>query len=438
MEAREVGTGGGVPARPDGTGRERVAVAGAVAVSRSQQVGLGDAQAPGGGDTGADGSPSRPSKNNRHVGSDPIEPSDLPGPSRRPLAVEAGATLRDEARAVKVGPGDVVPLSKIGADDLDPDDEIQARPTYRVVREWRRWMLSYRNSHIEYESDEGETVRAPLENSYQTDYARRYYARMKDLERAVEREYESLTTVMLTFTASHRNAEGLWRCPADHISDVRDGWDTARKHLYDVLDGYRWEYARILEPHRDGYGHLHVALFIEADELEAERFRPVMESHVGRVGSAGSEAHGLDQAGLGDAVSVSAELDSLAGYLSEYLGAFADGTALDRPMNEQTFLAVTWATNSRRLDFSNGAQSLIADERFRRETGLRPEDRGEADSGDESAPSGGATEEGPTWTVDALCEVEGREPNYYDPTAGGIRGGPIDGRDGVDPPRRVD
>lgn len=354
--------------------------------------------------------------------------------------MEEGATLRDEARAVKVGPGDVVPLSKIGASGLDPDDEIQARPTYRVVREWRRWMRSYRNSHIEYESDEGETVRTPLENSYQTEYAKRYYARMKDLERAVSREFDSLTTVMLTFTASHRNAEGGWRCPADHMSDVRDGWNTARKHLYDVLDGHRWEYARILEPHRDGYGHLHVAVFVETDGLDAERFRPVMESHVGRVESAGSEAHSLDELKLGDTVSVGddGEIDSLAGYLSEYLGAFTDGTALDRPMNEQAFLAVTWATNSRRLDFSNGAQALIADERFRRETGLRPEDRGGDESGDERAASDGATDEGPTWEVRALCEVEGREPSYYDPTSGGVEGGPIDGRDGVDPPRLVD
>jgi hypothetical protein len=354
--------------------------------------------------------------------------------------VQAGTSLRDEARAVKVGPGDVVPLSKIGDDGLDPDDEIQARPTYRVVREWRRWMRSYRNSHIEYQDDDGEVVRAPLENSYQTEYAKRYYARMKDLERAVEREFESLTTVMLTFTASHRNAEGQWRCPADHISDVRDGWDTARKRLYDVLDGYRWEYARILEPHQDGYGHLHVAVFVEADDLEAERFRPVMQSHVDRVASAGSEAHGLDQAGLGDTVSVGGdgEIDSLAGYLSEYLGAFTDGTALDRPMNEQVFLAVTWATNSRRLDFSNGAQALIADERFRRETGLRPEDRGGDESDGERPASDGGESEESGWTVRRLCEVADGGPNYYDPTAGGIRAGPIDGRAGVDPPRRVD
>jgi hypothetical protein len=406
-------------------------------MSRSGAPGAhGPLQGPEGADTPADGSDSWPSKNNRQGPSHTLQPDDLPGPSLRPLSVQEGTTLRDEARAVKAPTG-MSPLSKIGAEHLEPSAEIQARPTYRVVREWRRWMRDYRDSHIEFVSDEGETVRAPLENSYQTDYARRYYARMKDLERGVEREYESLTTVMLTFTASHRNAEGRWRCPADHMSDVRDGWDTARKHLYRVLDGYRWEYARIMEPHRDGYGHLHVAVFVEADELDAERFRPVMESHVGRVKSAGSEAHDVGREGLGDTVSVSGEIDNLAGYLSEYLGAFAEGTALERPVHEQVFLATTWATNTRRLDFSNGAQSLIAGERFRRETGLRPEDRGGGESGAESDESGAESDAGPTWQVDSLCSVEGRAPNYYDPTSGGVEGGPIDGRSGVDPPRRV-
>jgi hypothetical protein len=343
--------------------------------------------------------------------------------------VREGTSLRDEARAVRFGPGEVVPLSQLDATEIDGDPEVQARPTYRVVSEWRRWMLNYRNSHIEYESDEGETVRAPLENSYQDRYARRYYGRLKDLERGVEREYESLTPVMLTFTASHRNAEGGWRCPADHLRDVMDGWDAARKHLYHVLDGYRWEYARILEPHEDGYGHLHVAVFVETDALDAERFRPVIRSHVERCGPAGSEAHGLDEVGLGDTVSIAGggEVADLGCYLAEYLGLYGDESALDAPMNVQTFHAVTWATNSRRLDFSNGAQALIADERFRRETGLRPEDRG----GEES---GGSADDGPTWTVGRLCEVEGREPRYYDPTSGGVEAGPIDGRSGVDPP----
>jgi hypothetical protein len=378
------------------------------------------------------------------------------------VSVREGTTLRDECRSIKPGEFEKpVPMDRWEG-DVPMHAEIQARPTYRVVEEWRRWMIGYRNSHIEYESPDGETVRGPLENSYQDRYNRRYYARLKDLERGIEREFDSLTTVMLTFTASHRNAEGNWRCPADHMRDVVDGWDVARKELYRALAGCRWEYARILEPHADGYGHLHVAVFVEdaGDELDAERFRSTMEAHVRACSSAGPEAHTNEGCGDHDVaqggcdecrtpVSVNHDVGNVASYLSEYLGMYGETEALERPMNEQAFYAVTWATNTRRIAFSNGAQEIIADQKWRRETGLRAEDRGGAggaadDAGyDLDGAAGGEAEamepadDGDGWEVTRLCTVEDGGPNYYDPSAGGVKAGPIDGRSGVDPPKQV-
>ena len=393
-------------------------------------------------DSPADGSPSRPSKNNRQGAAEGISADELGGPSRRPVAVRENAHLRDEARAARFGPGDTAPLSEVPLEELSEQPEIQARLTHQVLSEWREWMRDYDNSHIEYLSPENEVVRAPLENSYQESYSRRYYARLKDFERGVNRQYDNLTTVMLTFSASHENANGEWRCPADHLRDVMDGWDTARKQLYQVLDGYEWEYIRILEPHADGYGHLHVGVAIDTEEIAAEAFRPVVRSHVGACDSAGSEAHELHKDGLGDTVSVNGDIDNLGSYLSEYLGIYGEEeTALDRPLTEQMFYAITWATNSRRLDFSNGGQEIIAGEEFRRETGLRPEDRGAAESdGAEAASDGsdGDGEESEGWQVDQLCHVDRGEPEYFDATAGGRLTGPIDGRSGVDPPKRVD
>jgi hypothetical protein len=139
---------------------------------------------------------------------------------------------------------------------------------------------------------------------------------------------------------------------------------------------------------------------------------------------------------------VNGDIDNLGSYLSEYLGIYGEEeTALDRPLTEQMFYAITWATNSRRLDFSNGGQEIIAGEEFRRETGLRPEDRGAAESdGAEAASDGsdGDGEESEGWQVDQLCHVDRGEPEYFDATAGGRLTGPIDGRSGVDPPKRVD
>lgn len=365
-----------------------------------------------------------PSKNNRqgpHEGAytadTAVAPGDLPdGTGLRPLSVEPGRRLRDEAVH-------------------EVSDGVQARPWYAVVSEWRDWYDDYRRSNIEYEGPEGQTVRTELENSYMPKYGKRYYAKLKDFERGVEREFEGLTTVMLTLTASHRNADGGWRCPADHMRDIMDGYDAARKQLHQTLSGRNWEYARVWEPHDSGYGHLHVAVFVEDEagraDLRAEQFEPVMNSHVRNCGPAGSEAHQVD--GDDAAVSVNDDVENLGSYISEYIGIFGDET-LERPMKEQMFYAVTWATGTRRVDFSNGAQDLMSREQFRRETGLNPEERGGQslerwkETGDPDGDDGGSG-----WDVSAICTVHSRRPEYADPTTGGVDRTAIDGREGMDP-----
>jgi hypothetical protein len=334
--------------------------------------------------------------------------------------VEPGRRLRDEAV-------------------LDVSDGPQARPWYSVVDEWREWYAGYQRSNIEFEGPDGETVRTELENSYMPQYGKRYYAKLKDFERGVAREFEDLTTAMLTFTASHRNAEGGWRCPADHMRGIMEGYDAARKQLHKTLSGRNWEYARVWEPHADGYGHLHLAIFVEDGDddpqLGAEEFRPVMESHVRNCGPAGAEAHGVE----GDAVSVRSDVENLGSYISEYIGIFGDET-LERPITEQMFYAVCWATNTRRVDFSNGAQEMMKRERvrsrFRRETdGLEPEDCPEEFEWwkrEKEKPDDG---DGGGWSVSSICTVRDRRPEYADPTTGGVETTAIAGRSGVDPPK---
>jgi hypothetical protein len=368
----------------------------------------------------ADGSGcgSRPSKNNRQGhegggGPDALGPSDLPGNTAlRPLSVEPGRALRDECV-------------------LEQSDGAQSRPWYAVLNEWREWYDDYRSMHIEYERA-GETVRSRLENSYQPRYGKRYYAKLKDLERGVSRSWDSLTTAMLTFTASTENASGSPRCPADHMRDVAEGWRTARKQLHQVLSGERWEYARVWEPHESGYGHLHVAVFVDdADDLDADTFRPVLDSHLRECESAGREAHTTE-----NAVSLNDDVENLGSYISEYIGIFGDSPT-ERPVSEQMFYAVTWATGTRRVDFSRGAQELISKEQFRRETGLRPEDRGAGDGSQSGAEGREDGAEGEGWEVDSICTVRAGSPDYADPTTGGADMTAIAGRPGMDPPRRL-
>jgi hypothetical protein len=315
---------------------------------------------------------------------------------------------------------------------------IQGRPWYAVVSEFRDWYASYERSHLEFESPEGETVRTPLQNSYQPGYGKKYYAKLKDLERGLEREYEGVTTVMLTFTASHRNDEGGWRCPADHMREIAEGYDAARKQLHQVLSGWNWEYGKVWESHADGYGHLHQAVFVEdtddSPDLEAGDFAPVMESHVKNCGPAAWEAHRP----ASGAVSVNDDVNNLGSYISEYIGIFGD-SVLDRPIEEQMFYGVAWATNTRRVDFSNGAHEVMKRERFRRETGLRPEDRGGREAFEtwkaiEAGVIGSDGGSGGGWSVESICTVRRTTPEYADPTTGGVETAEIAGRSGVDPP----
>jgi len=367
-----------------------------------------------------------------------LDPSDLPdGTGLRPISVEEGTGLRDEAVLVK---GESGPLGSLDAFDHPPDDaKLQARHVYRVVNEWREWYEGYRNAHIEYEDPDGETVRSRLENSYQPEYGKRYYGKIKDWERGIERAYQAPTMALMTFSASNENAKGGRRCPADHMRDIAGGWNSARKALHRVLGGFEWEYAKVWEPHQSGYGHLHVAVAVDDPDgrISGETFRPVIRSHVENTKPAGSAAHDLNTPGLGDTVSINREVENLGSYISEYIGIFGEEPT-ERPVSEQMFYATCWATGTRRVDFSNGAHEIMAKEQFRRETGLRPEDRG-GDAFDEwrDSATGETDTDGDSagsWSVDSICTVTNGRPAFSDPTAGGQRLTPIDGREGVDPP----
>lgn len=375
------------------------------------------------------GSGSRPSKNNcpddaqggerpeyeKRGNAGPIEPGEMSNGALRPLSVRE-CSLRDEAV-------------------IETAEKTKARPWYSVVNEWREWYSGYMDSHIEFENDEGEVVRAQLENSYMPEYGDRYYARLKGMEREIERRMEDVTTVMITDTASTLTVNGNPRAPADHMRDIAGGWDAQRKALYRVLDGYEWEYCRIWEPHpggdngAEGYGHMHIGLFVDdpGDEIEEELFEPAMRSYYENCDPAGWDAHKPE-----NAVSVSPQLDNMAGYLSEYIGVYGDDP-LDRPIHQQAFYATTWATNTRRVEFSNGAQDLIRADRFRQETGLSPEDRG-GECLDSWASDGAENGSESGWSVESVAVCDESGPEYHDPTSGGVGMTVIDEIDNVDPP----
>lgn len=230
----------------------------------------------------------------------------------------------------------------------------------RCVNVWREWMESYQDSNAVFEHEtKDKKIVAPMQNRFMEERATKLYAQLKDLERGVCEAWgkANVTTVMLTFTASTSSANGEWqRCLGNHLDDLLSTWPQVRREIGRALDGREYEYVRILEPHKSGHAHIHVAVFVRGP-VEAEAFRSVMKRHVNNCLPASREAHRVE--GEDAAVSVKRGVDNIAAYVASYIGSSLGDDPLEAPIHEQAFMAMLWALNRRRVSFSNGCRDLM-------------------------------------------------------------------------------
>lgn len=217
-------------------------------------------------------------------------------------------------------------------------------------RTWLAVLNGYRDANLVFKDPSGQEVRVPLENSHQPRYGDRYYARLKAFERQVVKDFENPYSVMLTFSGSSRNANGGWRCPADHLRDVVSSWrpDCGRgvyHALRDALSNRRWEYAIVVEKHQSGYGHVHCAVFVDG-EVEESAFHSAIDAHIRQCDIAGRAAHDYESADVSNRpISVkkirpySDEEDSisnLGSYVGSYIGAYGK-PLFERGLDELIF-----------------------------------------------------------------------------------------------------
>ena len=393
------------PDRRGGGNREGGAVAGAVAVSSTNQPG---------GDDGQSAADSRPSLTNR---ADPE--SDAHSPSTADSLSEEAETIPPILASFREGFSDLVNLaiSTVPGERLRQectrevrggDGSLKSRLTQGVLKEFLRWYIEQENSQLVFEGPDGTEAMAPVPNSYSDEYGRNHYGRLKDLEREAVRESSELHTVMLSLTASSTDENGMQRPLGDHLQGIQDSWNpSVRRELqrvmtdagfgrydpaidYDLASGMAWlfdeeppkwwEYATVVEPHggggeATGYGHFHVAVFA-SHPVEEEMFHSVIEKHVEKCEYAGREAHDVSAADPDDRpISVNAvdpdsdsegeEIGNLGSYLSEYIGGFS-GELEERPMHELLFQATAWSQGRQRVRYSNGAGALARQGRERR------------------------------------------------------------------------
>ena len=177
-----------------------------------------------------------------------------------------------------------------------------------------------------------------MENRQMPQYGDRYYARIKAFERQFVKEYDDPHSAMLTFSGSSENANGGWRCPADHLWDVIESWRPKRGRgvyhvLRDVLEDKPWEYVIVVEKHRSGYGHVHCGVFIDG-KIAEEDFHRVIDTHLRKCDIAGWDAHNYHSPDPSDRpISVNridpgnvedGSIGNLGSYLGEYIGAYGE------------------------------------------------------------------------------------------------------------------
>jgi len=295
----------------------------------------------------ADGG-SRPSKTNRAGQRESFSPEDFL-PNVR-LTGEDGVTLREETTVRTTAGIDGVTWS-------------------RAVRLWRQYIDDSREKAAIFEGPEGR-VEGGQPNRFMPGYADKQYAKLKDLERGLRENYgRRFHTAMVTLTASTTDEDDRARPPVDHLHDLDDSWEAVRRALKRRLDGRRWEYLAILEPHDSGHLHIHVAVFVDG-VVTPETFCPVVEAHLRNCDGAAREAHQIgsdDEGGVVSVKHVGAErgeeqIGNLGTYLAEYLHTYGDDP-VDAPAHQQAANAVLWATGKQRWRPSQGAQSYMAQNR---------------------------------------------------------------------------
>ena len=233
------------------------------------------------------------------------------------------------------------------------------------VRNWRQYIEDKDGLKTVFQNIDGDLHTTEQPHRFAPEYADKQYAKLKDLERGISREFGKLLhTAMLTLTASSR-PDGEPLPPVDHLEELDSSWNAVTTALDRVLEGKRYERLAILEPHKSGYLHIHVAVFVQG-VVTRDTFSPVIESHVRNCELAQWDAHdttddstiSVRHAGLDRDTDDEESLDELAIYLAEYLGTYGEDP-LDAPDHVQAANAVLWATGKQRWRPSNGAQEFM-------------------------------------------------------------------------------
>lgn len=214
---------------------------------------------------------------------------------------------------------------------------------------WATYIKRTRGTSLRFDTVDGsKTAYHDSTHRWSPDYQEARYAQLKDMERGIDDYYgSSLWTGMVTLTAS---SDGI--APADHLLELLEGRRTALSALRRSLSDRTWDYWWVLEPHKSGYLHLHLAVVVDGPIVEAQ-LQPAVDSHLRNCEPAGPEAHE-------DAIDIrpGREIGNLAAYLTAYLGDYRNDP-LEAPENVQRANALLWGLQKRETGASRRLRAMM-------------------------------------------------------------------------------
>ncbi|MFC7133747.1 MULTISPECIES: hypothetical protein [Salinibaculum] len=212
----------------------------------------------------------------------------------------------------------------------------------------------------------------PSSHRFTEEAAKDRHGRTLGVDRAARKLWgEDVTTVHVVRRARAFGENGQPQPPADHLADLLDGnsavYAAYQRH---IADHHGLTYARlsVLEPHSNGYAHLHDALWVHDPEgvVGETDIYPAVDAHVRAVDQARPRYHGPDAVevrhnparreydGDPDGVPLATALPR---EMTKYLGGFGpdDGersnpsvpNVLQSDRGPMRFFALLWATGIR-------------------------------------------------------------------------------------------
>lgn len=274
------------------------------------------------------------------------------------------------------------PLSVRGDADLRPellDDSGHAVNWRTASYAYRDWLDGYTGDErgaLVLEDGDGEKIQRPVSCRFAPDRAKKEYARLHNLNRGLTEEFENPHIAMVTLTCSSRNSRGGLRAPADHLAELDQSRDAVMATLRRRLDSRRYCHAWILEPHKSGYGHRHLVIFVEG-AVPRSLFHGLVDSHLNNCPGAGESAHQYDECVDVKPVREDGEdaVNNIAYYLTEYIAdSFKEPSEV--PEHVEKFNTLLFATEKRRVGYSQNAYEHI-ERGYQLHTGHEKAEKGE-------------------------------------------------------------